>query len=208
MPNPDAITENRPLSLSPNKRAKREALIVAAIGVLRTRGLAGCTSRAIADASGLAKSALHYYFRDTEEIVELAFQRLMSQYIERIQAAADAAPDPNAALWAATSTYLHLGSTQHSDQLPMLWFEVQLAASRCGDTAALSRLTAQTTAMLSALVAATGVHAPAATARVLLASLVGILVRDALEPIDLDEALRECLQVLGFPAANGSRENG
>ena len=153
------------MTLSPNKRAKREALIIAAIGVLRTRGLAGCTSRAIAEASGLAKSALHYYFRDTEEIVELAFQRLMTQYIERIRAAADAAPEPNAALWAATSTYLHLGSTQHSDQLPMLWFEVQLAASRCGDTAALSRLTAQTTEMLSAIVAATGVKAPAATAR-------------------------------------------
>lgn len=203
MPDPDSVTMDRPVIPSPNQRAKREALITAAIGVLRTRGLAGCTSRAIADASGLAKSALHYYFRDTEEIVDIAFQRLMSQYIERIRAAADDAPDPHAALWAATSTYLHLGSTQHSDQLPMLWFEVQLAASRCGDTAALSRLTAQTTELLAAIVAATGVRAPAATARVLLASLVGILVRDALEPIDLDEALRECLQVLGLAAAGG-----
>lgn len=203
MPDPDSVAMDRPVIPSPNQRAKREALITAAIGVLRTRGLAGCTSRAIADASGLAKSALHYYFRDTEEIVDIAFQRLMSQYIERIRAAADDAPEPNAALWAATSTYLHLGSTQHSDQLPMLWFEVQLAASRCGDTAALSRLTAQTTELLAAIVAATGVRAPAATARVLLASLVGILVRDALEPIDLDEALRECLQVLGLAAAGG-----
>ncbi|MGR9092754.1 MAG: TetR/AcrR family transcriptional regulator [Gammaproteobacteria bacterium] len=205
MSDPEIPTADRPLRLSPNQRAKREALIVAAIGVLRTRGLAGCTSRAIADASGCAKSALHYYFRDTEEIVALAFQRLMTQYIERIRAAADDAPDPNAALWAATSTYLHLGATQHSDQLPMLWFEVQLAASRCGDTAALSRLTAQTTEMLSAIVAATGATAPAATARVLLASLVGILVRDALEPVDLDEALRECLHVLGFAWADGKR---
>ncbi len=208
MPDPGSTLEHQPVTLSPNKRAKREALIIAAIGVLRTRGLAGCTSRAIAEASGLAKSALHYYFRDTEEIVELAFQRLMTQYIERIRAAADAAPEPNAALWAATSTYLHLGSTQHSDQLPMLWFEVQLAASRCGDTAALSRLTAQTTEMLSAIVAATGVKAPAATARVLLASLVGILVRDALEPIDLDEALRECLHVLGLTAVSRTRDTG
>lgn len=208
MPDVESPVQHRPLTPSPNQRAKREALIVAAIGILRNRGLAGCTSRAIAEASGLAKSALHYYFRDTEEIVELAFQRLMTQYIERIRAAADDAPGPNAALCAATSTYLHLGSTQHSDQLPMLWFEVQLAASRCGDTAALGRLTAQTTEMLSAIVAATGVPAPAATARVLLASLVGILVRDALEPLDLDEALRETLQVLGLAAADGTGEAG
>ena len=62
--------------------------------------------------------------------------------------------------------------------------------------------------MLSAIVAATGVPEPAAMARVLLASLVGILVRDALEPIDLDEALRECLHVLGFAHAESKRGAG
>ena len=185
-------------ALSPNQVAKREALIKAAIEVLRTRGLAGCTSRAIAAASPLAKSALHYYFKDTEEIVDIAFERLMLQFIERIEAAARAAPDPQAALIAATSTYLHLGSTQHATQLPMLWFEVQLAASRCGDTAALQRLTERFLAFLTDRIAATGREDARPLARVLLSSLIGILIRDAMAALDLDDALAETLTALNL----------
>lgn len=78
--------------------------------VLRRGGLGACTAPAIADASPLTKSALHYYFADTDEIVDVAFRRLMEQFLERVQDAAAAAPDPLSTLWAATETYLRLGS--------------------------------------------------------------------------------------------------
>lgn len=188
----------RPPALSPNQLARREALIEAAMQVLRSHGLAGCTSRAIAEASPFAKSALHYYFRDTEEIVDLAFQRLMAQFAERIEQAAAAAPTPIEALWAAARTYVHLGSGQHAGQLPMLWFEVQLAASRMGDTSALQAITQRFVEVLTGLIDATGAVEPARTARVLLSCLVGILIRDALAPLALDDELEAAFATMGL----------
>lgn len=184
--------------LSPNRLAKREAIVTAAVEVLRAEGLAGCTSRAIAEASGFAKSALHYYFRDTEEIVDQAFQRLMTQFVERIGQAAAAAPTPDAALWAAARTYLHLGAGQHLGHGPMLWFEVHLAASRMGDTATLQAITDAVRERFAALVAATGAGAPEATARVLFSCMIGTLVRDAMAPLDLDAELDAAFTSLGL----------
>lgn len=195
-------TSPQPVAPSPNQRARREQIIDGAVRVLRRDGLSGCTSRPIAEASGVAKSALHYYFQDTEEIVDAAFRRLMAQFQARVEAASASAPEPRAALRAAASTYLHLGSAHHSAQVPMLWFEVQLQASRCGDTRGLQAMTAGMLALLGELVASidgdAGSSAAAARTRVLLSALVGILVRDALEPLDLDDALDECLCALGL----------
>ncbi len=189
-------------ALSPNRRARREHIIEATMRVLRSRGLAGCTSRAIAESGGLSKSALHYYFRDTEEIVEVAFRRLMGRFFERVKAAADSASEPLAALRAAASTYLHLGSSRHSSQVPMLWFEVQLAASRCGDTATVHELTERMIGLFGELVGGCGAPDPVDRARILLGSLVGILARDAMSPLDLDAELDVCLRVIGLDRAD------
>ena len=73
----------------------------AAADVLRREGWAGCTARAISDASPLTKSALHYYFDDVDEIVELAFRRVMDEALSRVEAVAEAEADPVDALWGA-----------------------------------------------------------------------------------------------------------
>ncbi|MGE0824576.1 MAG: TetR/AcrR family transcriptional regulator [Candidatus Binatia bacterium] len=168
----------------------------AAMQVLLAHGLAGCTSRAIAEASAVAKSALHYYFRDTEEIVDLAFRRLIGEFVERIEAAAAAAPDPQQGLRAAAATYLYLGSSGHSAALPMLWFEMQLAARRSGNTATMRELSGRIIDMLVALLRQIGTAEPENHARVLVSSLFGILIRDAVQPADLDRELDACLRVL------------
>lgn len=185
-------------ALSPNQQAKREALVEAAMQVLRERGYAGCTSRAIADASPLAKSALHYYFEDTEEIVQQAFVRIMEQFVQRVREAAATAGEPRAALRAAAVTYLHLGANRPAEQVPMLWFEVQLAAARRGDTRLVAALTERFLAELEGLVAATGIADAAGRARALLSMLIGMLVRDALAPLALDTELDLNLRLLGL----------
>jgi AcrR family transcriptional regulator len=181
---------------SPNQHAKREQIVDAAMQVLLTHGLAGCTSRAIAEASGLAKSALHYYFRDSEEIVACAFRRLMGDFIDRIEAAATAAPTPQQGLRAAAETYLALGSSGHSATLPMLWTEMQLAARRSGQTAILRELARRLIDLLAALLRQLGLAEPESHARVLVSSLFGILLQDAVQPANLDRELDTCFRVL------------
>ena len=56
--------------LSPNQRRKRQQIVEAARRVLAEQGLAACSVRAIADASPLTKSAIHYYFADINELVD------------------------------------------------------------------------------------------------------------------------------------------
>jgi AcrR family transcriptional regulator len=186
-------------SESPGRAVKREALIGAAITVLREHGLSGCTARAIADASPLTKSALHYYFRDTEEVVDLAIRRLIGQFHQRIVDAGEAERDAVQGLWAAASTYLHLGSSQRSGQVPMLWFEVQLAATRRGNLAMVRQLTEQYLGLITAVVTRTGVSTAGEKGRALASALIGVLVRDAIEALDLDQTLRETLESIGLP---------
>jgi AcrR family transcriptional regulator len=182
--------------LSPNQNAKREQIVEAAMRVLLTQGLAGCTSRSIAEASGLAKSALHYYFRDTEEIVDYAFRRLIGDFIDRIETAAEAAPNPQQGLRAAAATYLYLGSSGHAATLPMLWLEMQLASRRSGNTATLRELANRMIDLLAALFRKIRTVEPENHARVLLSSLFGILIRDAVQPADLDRELDACFRIL------------
>jgi len=183
---------------SSSKLDKRESLILAAMKVMREKGFAQCTARAIADASPLSKSALHYYFVDTEEIVGIAFERLIGLYISRITTSAKTAHNPTQALWNASSTYLHLGSNQKSNQIPMLWFEVQLAASRSGDTGTVHRLSQQLYEIFLKLVAATGTEEPERKTNTLFSALPGILLQDSMAPVDLDKALEDCLLSMDF----------
>ena len=185
---------------TPNQEARREALVSAAVEVLRTQGVAACSVRAIADASPLTKSALHYYFDDVSEIVDLAFARLMDGFLDRIEKAAADEAEPVGALWAAAHTYLRLGSDRPG-RVPMLWFDYHLDSIRRGDTATVTRLTDQTVALFARLVAATGVSEPQPRAEALLSALIGTVVRDTMRHADADAVLDDLATALGMPRA-------
>jgi len=183
---------------TPNHLARREELIRAAMAVLRRNGLQACTARAIAEASPLTKSALHYYFADTNEIVDVAFRRLMEQFLQRVQDAAAAAPDPLAALWAATETYLRLGSDR-PDRVPMFWFEMQTAAVREHRLETVTELTVRAERFFSNLVAATGMPNADAVGATWIATLVGFVVRQAMLPRPVPELLDELSAAMAVP---------
>jgi len=194
MSSPKPILED----VTSSKLDKRESLILAAMKVMREKGLAQCTARAIANASPLSKSALHYYFQDTAEIIVIAFERLIGLYISRITSSAKTGQTPIQALWNASSTYLHLGSSRRSSQIPMLWFEVQLEASRSGETRMVRHLSDQLYEVFFELVVATGTEEPERKARTLFSALPGILLQDSMQAIDLDKCLEDCLVSMGF----------
>lgn len=163
--------------------------MAAAAEVLRTQGVAACTARAIAQASPLTKSALHYYFEDIDEVVDLAFRRLMEQYLARIEKAAADAGGPVEALWAATEAYLRFGADRPTGRAPMLWFEYRVASARRGDSRTVNELSDRAEAVFARLVEATGVPHAAARGGALFAALGGSLARDQLR----DDADRRAL---------------
>jgi AcrR family transcriptional regulator len=187
-----------PAPLTPNHLARREELIRAAMQVLRTGGMAACTARAIADASPLTKSALHYYFADTSEIIDVAFRRLMEQFLERVQDAAAVAPDPLSALWAATETYLRLGADR-PDRVPMFWFEMQTVAVREHRAETVTELSLRAERFFTNLVAATGMPNAEALGSAWLSALVGAIVRLAMLPRPVDRLLEELSAAFAVP---------
>lgn len=188
---------------TPNQAARREAIVTAAVEVLRTQGVAACTVRAIASVGPLTKSSLHYYFDDVDEIVDLAFRRLMEQFIDRVEKAAGDAADPTDALWSAAATYLRLGADRpDSRRVPMLWFDYQVASTRRGDTTTALALTERARSLFARLVAATGATDAVARGGALFAALAGTLAFEtmAVEPRPTEEALAELAIALQLPA--------
>lgn len=172
----------------------------AASEVMRTRGVAACSVRAIADASPLTKSALHYYFSDVDEIVNLAFGSLMEQFFERIEQAARDAASPVEALWAAAETYLRFGSDRPDGRrIPLLWFDYQVTAARHGHTDVARELTERAVRLFTELTTAAGVDDPADRASILFSALIGAVVRDSMARRPTDQVLAELAVGLQLP---------
>src|SRR5690348_7536488 len=91
--------------VSNNQRVKRAQIIDAAKEVLATQGLAACTARAVADASPLTKSAIHYYFHDIDEIVDEAMAGHVDAMLTNLRHVADQA-EPDERLWRVVEAYL------------------------------------------------------------------------------------------------------
>src|SRR5262245_10371545 len=113
--------------VSNNQRVKRAQIIEAAKEVLATQGLAACTARAVADASPLTKSAIPYYFNDTDETVDESMASHVDAMLVTLRQAADrAAPAERA--WQVVEAYL--ATFADMPHAAFLWFEYWVAASR------------------------------------------------------------------------------
>jgi AcrR family transcriptional regulator len=114
--------------VSNNQRVKRAQIIDAAKEVLASQGLAACTARAVADASPLTKSAIHYYFHDVDEIVDEAMAAHVDAMLTGLRQAAEGGADPDERLWRVVEAYL--GTFAERPYAAFLWFEYWVAASR------------------------------------------------------------------------------
>jgi AcrR family transcriptional regulator len=170
----------RPDDFTPNQAAKRRAVIEAARSVLAQHGLAGCTVRAIADASPLTKSAIHYYFADIDELVDEAMQAHIDAFLASLQDVADAHAGPRLPrLWAVLEAYL-----QTFDERPeaaFLWFEYWAAVARRGDAGAIDRMLRRVAAFLTGLLREAGIEGAGARTSPLLSYLLGATARQRVD---------------------------
>jgi AcrR family transcriptional regulator len=180
--------------------SKREQIVAAAAAVLLTQGVEACTVRSIAATGDVSKSAIHYYFEDVNDIITLAFEGLMRQFLERVEKAARKAADPYAAVWAAAAEYLRVGAdAPGGDRVPMLAFDFHIASTRRGDNHTMVALSDQFVQLLRDLVARTGEARADAVADTLFSALIGTVVRAPLGERDLPEVLRLISEAIGLP---------
>ena len=166
--------------ISPNQAEKRQQIIEAAKDVLAREGLAKCTTRAIADASPLTKSAIHYYFTDLDDIIDQAMESHISAFTERIRAAAAREDDPFERLWAAASEYLTIFT-----EIPAalaLWYEYWVDAVRRQRPAPAEAMFATITGIFTSLLAELGVSQPELRGPALTSFLVGAVTQQAVAP--------------------------
>lgn len=173
------MTVTRPV-IEANRRGKREQIIDAAKQVLARDGLAACTARAVAEASPLTKSAVHYYFDDIHQIVDLAMWEHVTTMVTGLRQAADGVSDPAERLWTVVDAYLATFAAQPN--AAFLWFEYWIDTSRRESADAVAATLEDMRGLLEELAAQLPVDNPTATASTLLSWLLGTVVQQQVRP--------------------------
>ena len=189
-------------AISPNQDSKRRQIIEAARVVLARDGLAGCTARAVAEASPLTKSAINYYFASMDEIIDLAVTAHVEATVGALREVAGQPGSPHERLHSVIQAYL--ATFADRPYAAFLWFEYWIAAGRRGDTgtvdAMLSSVRDLLTELLTELRTASGWPAgdldQAASA--LLSWLVGSIVQQQVHPLAPAALRSQADRVLGI----------
>ena len=184
-------------TLSPNQLGKREVIVAAARRILLERGPAACSSRAVADESGLTKGLIHYYFATVDEIVDEAMRGLLADLFDRLRATAARHADPTDRFWAVIEDYVSFYLEQPG--LALLWFEDWVRTTRAGRREEGEWVNDGLVALLTDLLSDASVQEPEVRARAVLAYVIGVLVRTEVHPIDLSELRREIVSLNGVP---------
>jgi AcrR family transcriptional regulator len=168
-------------ALSPNQLDKRQQIVDAAKRVLSRDGLAGCTTRAVADASPLTRSAIHYYFDSAQEIVDAAMDDHLSDFIAAMRDAGSEDDEPIQRFWAVVNFQLSHFRTQR--QLALLWFDYVVDSNNRGDREPARKIDAALFAVFHEKLEQAGVNDPAGRAQ----TLVGYMIGTTLRQIYLDD---------------------
>jgi AcrR family transcriptional regulator len=194
---------------SPNQDHKRRQIIEAARAVLARDGLAGCTARAVAEASPLTKSAINYYFDSLDEIIDLAMAAHVTAMLDALRSLAGRHTDPYRRLHAIVQGYLDTFADR--PHAAFLWFEYWIAVGRRGSTEPAGAMLGAVRDLLAELVtglrAATGQPAgdPDQIAGGLLSWLLGSVVQQQVHPLNPAAVAAEADRILGLSPARGGR---
>ena len=189
-------------AISPNQDRKRGQIIDAAREVLARDGLAGCTARAVAEASPLTKSAINYYFGSLDEIIDLAMAAHVEAMLGGLRAAASQHTDPYRRLHAVIQGYLDTFADR--PHAAFLWFEYWIAVGRRGATEPAGAMLGAVRDLLAELLTAlrdqsgrpAGDHDQAAGA--LLSWLLGSVVQQQVHPLAPATVRAEADRLLGL----------
>jgi AcrR family transcriptional regulator len=159
---------------TPNQRVKQRQIIEAARRVLARDGLAGATARTVADASPLTKSAMHYYFRDIDDVVDQAMTAHLAAFLDSLRETAARENDPARRLWRVVDAYLATFAGQ--PHAARLWFEYWIALSRRHASAPIKNDLTQVGGLFRTLLADVGHPRPDETADLIVSWLLGAVV--------------------------------
>ena len=109
------------------KTERREQIVEGLFAAMAKDGTRGASITEVAEAAGIARGALHYYFESKDEIREALMTRLGDGYIQALQNAMDKAkahPDaaPNAPL-RALIRYHFRGDARKNEDLLGVWID-------------------------------------------------------------------------------------
>ena len=203
---PADLQAGRARHTADNRRAKRDQIIEAARDVLAHDGVAACTARAVADASPLTKSAIHYYFRDIDEIVDQAMAAHVDAMLASLRDVAGQPDNPDDRLWAVISAYL--ATFADKPHAALVWFEYWVTASRRHSLDAASQMLGKVHALLMGLLQDLPVDNPDQTAHLLLSWLLGTLVQQHTRPISATALRSELTTIVGNPPARRPAQAG
>jgi TetR/AcrR family transcriptional repressor of bet genes len=99
---------------TPIKDIRRQELLDAAFTSIKKWGIQATTIAGIAEEAGVSKGTIHHYFKDREELIELAVRRIFAMRHEAVLKKLKTAKTPSDRLWAVISVnldpeYLELG---------------------------------------------------------------------------------------------------
>ena len=110
--------ERKPKRMGKDGAPAREAFLEAAENLLQREGYAALSARRVAEAAGLTKQLLYYYFENMDELIGEMFNRTVQGFTDSLEAIF-AAEDPVHALWKL-----------HSDTNARLFTEYMALANR------------------------------------------------------------------------------
>jgi AcrR family transcriptional regulator len=181
--------------LSPNQLEKQQQIIEAARVVLARDGLAGCTARAVADASPLTKSAIHYYFADMDDLVDRAMAGHIDAFVRNLRSAADRHEQPADRFWTVVRDYLD--TFRERPSIATLWFGYWISATSKNRLAAIESMHTAVTAIFAEQLTGVGVDDPAGRADALFSYLLGTVVREAVTPRPFTELQAQISEICG-----------
>jgi DNA-binding transcriptional regulator YbjK len=159
--------------LTPNQLDKQSQIVRAAIDVLTSQGLEGCTARGVAANGPLTKSAIHYYFADMDDLVDRAMAGHVAGFEATLKEAGDD-PDPVLAFWDTVDC--HLDSFRERPSVAHLWFEYWISAARKGRQDAIAGVMDRVRGVFAERLRAAGAADPEEAARAVLVHLLGAVV--------------------------------
>ncbi|MBO0840004.1 MAG: TetR/AcrR family transcriptional regulator [Sciscionella sp.] len=161
-------------------REVRQRLLDAAVELIVQRGWTGVSTRTLAERAGLAAGGVHYHFPSLPALLAEAAIGAMRPLVEQLDLVLRQAKTPEQGL------ELMLGSLAEytgMDNTSLLFGETYLAATRDERLRAeMGALVDNAAGKVGAWLATHGVAEPEQTARVLLASIDGLMLHRALNP--------------------------
>lgn len=111
----------------PVKDQRREQILEGLFEAMAREGTRGASITEIAEAAGIARGALHYYFESKDEIREALMRRLGDGYLEGLSRALERARERDAAdedaVLRALVRYHFAGDTERNERLVSVWID-------------------------------------------------------------------------------------